>query len=94
MRIVKTKCDFCGHTGCTLKITVDSGKIIKVEGDKEDPRTGGKLCPQGLAAGDIVHSKDRLTHPLIKTGENEWKAASWDEALSMVATKLAALKNN
>ena len=92
MKTIKTICDFCGHTGCTLKIIVDSNKIVKVEGDKDDPRTGGKLCPQGLAAADIIHSKERLTHPLVKTGENEWMEVSWDEALTQIAKKLSTLK--
>ncbi|MGD0803075.1 MAG: molybdopterin-dependent oxidoreductase [Candidatus Bathyarchaeia archaeon] len=92
MKIVKTACDICGHADCSLKITVDSGRIIEVEGDKDDPRTRGDLCPQGLHIGDITQSEERLKKPLIKNSNDEWRPASWDEALSLAAKNLLSLK--
>jgi len=92
MSLVKTRCDICGHTGCSLNITIESDKIIKIEGDPEDPRTNGKICTQALAIKEILSSKERLTHPLIRTKNNKWKTASWDEALTKIAVKLTKLK--
>ena len=92
MRRVKTRCDICGHTGCSLIITIESNNITKIEGDKDDPRTNGKICTQALAIKDILNSKKRLTHPLLKTKNNEWKQVSWNDALEKIATKLTTLK--
>jgi anaerobic selenocysteine-containing dehydrogenase len=91
MQVRSTSCDICGHTGCSLKITTEANKITKIAGDKADPRTKGKICSQALAINDILSSNKRLTHPLIKS-KNGWNATTWDEALSLIATKLDTIK--
>ena len=89
MKIIKTVCDICGDSGCSIRVHVDADVIRRVEGDPESPHTGGIICPQGIAAGDIIHSNDRLTHPLIRIGnKNEWKKATWDEALTIISSKI------
>jgi len=85
-------CDFCGHSNCSIRIYVEAGKIIKVEGDPEDHRTRGLICPQAYAAGDIIQSKDRLTHPLIRVKQNQWKKIPWDECLDILSNKLMEIK--
>jgi len=50
----------------------------------------GNLCIKGRYGYDFIHSKERLTTPLIREGEG-FREASWDEALTLVADKFNAL---
>ena len=61
-------------------------RIVHVEGDPDHPVNRGTLCPKGAALLDMVHSPNRLQHPVVREpGANEWKRISWDDALSRVA---------
>jgi formate dehydrogenase alpha subunit len=62
--------------------------IVRVEGDRENPASKGRLCVKGrYGIAEFVHHPDRLTTPLIRKN-GELKQASWDQALELVATKL------
>ena len=83
---VPTICPYCG-TGCGLNFVVKDGKIIGVEPYKRHPVNEGKVCPKGNFGYEFINRNDRLTTPLIKEN-GEFRQASWDEALDMVALKL------
>lgn len=56
----------------------------------------GQLCVKGRFGVDFIHNPERLTTPLIRDGEKgegKFREASWDEALDLVAEKLAAIKS-
>jgi len=85
---VPTTCPYCG-CGCGLNLVVQDGKLRGVEPWKRCPVNNGKLCPRGLACDEFVHSEERLTMPLIKKDGN-FVESTWDEALTLVASKLKA----
>ena len=46
------------HDGCGVLIYTDGdGKLIKVEGDPENPYNQGRLCVRCLAVQDVVNSE-------------------------------------
>ena len=47
----------------------------------------GKVCPKGNFGWQFINHPDRLTTPLIKEN-GEFREASWDEALDLVASTL------
>ncbi len=66
---------------------VEDGRLVKIEGNPELPRTNGKICARGQAGVQIVYNPDRLLYPLKrvgKRGEGKWKKVSWDEALDLL----------
>lgn len=79
---VTTTCSYCG-VGCQLKLKVKDNTIIGVAADKSGSNLG-HLCSKGQFGWDYVHSKDRLTHPLIKR-EGEFVRVTWEEALNYIA---------
>jgi len=87
-----TTCPYCG-VGCqiTLHVDKDKNEIVKVEGKEVVPNYG-RLCVKGRFGSDFVNHPDRLTTPLIKNKNGEFEKASWDEALGLVAGKLAQYK--
>ncbi|MGB9978834.1 formate dehydrogenase subunit alpha [Methanobacterium sp.] len=90
IKYVPTTCPYCG-CGCGFNLVSVDGKLAGVEPWKRNPVNEGKLCPKGNFSYEFVHREDRLTTPLIKEN-GEFREATWDEALNMVASKLTEIK--
>ena len=93
--MVRSTCGLC-QIGCGVLIHVDKGRVIKVEGDPENPLNEGVLCSKGLASVEYLYHPDRLQYPLKragKRGEGKWQRISWDEALDTVAAELAKARD-
>jgi nitrate reductase (cytochrome) len=82
---VKSVCRYCG-TGCGLYIGTKGGKVFAVKGDNEN-HNRGLLCMKGFLLPQILGAQDRLLHPLVRK-DGKLVRASWDEAMSLVASKL------
>ncbi|ROT89688.1 MULTISPECIES: molybdopterin-dependent oxidoreductase [Gordonibacter] len=78
----------CHNLGCGLKVHVRDGRLVKVEGDEENPISKGRLCVRCLTAKEYYYHKDRLLHPLKRAredrGRDVWERISWDEALETI----------
>lgn len=92
IKYVPTICPYCG-TGCGLNFVVKDDKIVGVEPYKRHPVNEGKVCPKGNFGYEFINREDRLTTPLIKEN-GEFKEASWDEALDLVANKLKEVSDD
>jgi len=86
---VKTVCPYCG-VGCNLFLHVRDDKVIGVS-PAEGPANEGMLCVKGRFGFDFLHHPDRLTTPLIRSGDG-FREASWDEALDLVAKKFTEIR--
>ncbi len=64
--------------------------ILKVE-PAHGPANGISTCIKGKFGWEYVNSGDRLTKPLIREGDR-FREASWDEALTLVASKFSEIK--
>ena len=82
-------CRFC-LMRCGIECVVQDGRLLKVEGALAS-RTRGFVCEHGFALRELVHSHERVQHPLIRRGDS-FHEVSWDEALTHVATKLGEVK--
>src|SRR5712664_3793181 len=89
IRRTKTVCTYCG-VGCSFDVWTKDRQILKVE-PADGPANGVSTCIKGKFAWDFVNSQDRLTTPLIREGDR-FREAGWDEALNLVATRLAEIK--
>ncbi len=89
---IKTTCPHCA-TGCQFYLIVKDNKVVNVK-PANGPSNHHRLCVKGRSGSiDFIHSKDRLTKPLIrdrKTGE--FREASWEEAISYTAKRFMELK--
>src|ERR1700693_4787300 len=90
VRRTKTVCTYCG-VGCSFDIWTKDRHILKVE-PLAGPTNGISTCVKGKFGWDFVNDKERLTKPLIREG-NQFREASWEEALELVGAKLSQLKN-
>jgi predicted molibdopterin-dependent oxidoreductase YjgC len=90
---VETTCPYCG-VGCMLYLGLRDSKIVSVRGSRNSMANNGRLCVKGrYGIADFVHHEDRLTTPLIKENGG-FREVDWDEALDLVAEKLAAYSSD
>jgi len=87
---VRTTCPYCG-VGCQIELLVQDGKIVRSNGVEGVLPNDGRLCVKGRFGYEFVHSPERLTKPLIRKN-GELVEATWDEALTLIATKFSELK--
>ena len=87
---VKTTCPYCG-VGCQMHLHIKDDQVQRITGAEDTAPNYGSLCVKGRFGHDFIHSPERLTTPLIKEN-NEFRTATWDEALDLVAAKFSSIK--
>ena len=97
MPILKTFCSICNpHSHCGINAHVEHGDLVSVEGMPEHPANQGTLCSKGAASRQYVYAKNRLKYPMIqrgKRGSKNWERISWEEAFSLIASRLTGIRN-
>ncbi|MCX7983098.1 MAG: molybdopterin-dependent oxidoreductase [Syntrophales bacterium] len=85
----KTGCVLCAQN-CGLEVEVENNRIVKVRGDKSNPKSEGYVCRKGLNIAYHQHHADRLLYPLKKVG-NGFVRISWEQAIEEIAEKLTSI---
>ena len=81
----------CPHdcpSTCALEIMHDDKNIYKVKGASKNTYTSGVVCAKVSRYAERTHHPDRLTKPLMRSGEkgsNNFKEIEWEQALDIVA---------
>jgi len=93
--MVRTACPLDCPDACSLEVTLTLGRITKVDAapvdEKSNPLTDGWICKKVKHHADRVYSPERIMTPLIRVGakgSGEFREATWDEALDLVAVKI------
>jgi anaerobic selenocysteine-containing dehydrogenase len=76
---------------CSLTVTVDRGRAIKLRGDATHPVTRGFLCGKVAQYLDRQYAPSRLLYPqrrIGRKGEGKFERIGWDEALDAIAGRL------
>lgn len=87
-------CQLCS-TVCGITGHVKDGRIIKIEGNPNDPNSRGKLCARGQAALNHQYHPERLLYPLKRVGprgSGKWRRITWEDAYDELATRLKEVK--
>ncbi len=86
-----TKLSFCrlcqGFCGMVLTLD-DTGRLIDVRADREDPQTLGFACFRGLQAAEAHYGRERILRPLKRMPDGSFKEISSERALDEIAVKL------
>ena len=90
---VTSTCSYCG-VGCAIDLEVENDKVVAVNGSFSSDANEGNLCVKGRYGMEFIHSKDRLTKPLVRRGgkDSPLEEASWEEAIAFAAKGLKAAK--
>ena len=84
---VRTICRACLNN-CGMIAYVRDGKVVKLEGDPDDPMNKGAACAKGLAGIQALYNPNRIKYPMKRMGErgsNEWERISWEQAINEIA---------
>jgi anaerobic selenocysteine-containing dehydrogenase len=94
-RWIPTTC-WIGKQDCGMLARVVNGRVVKLEGHPANPKNQGTLCPKGVGQIMSLYDPNRVKAPLVRTNEKgvpgTWREVSWDEALTMVADKMAEVQ--
>jgi anaerobic selenocysteine-containing dehydrogenase len=76
---------------CSLEVRVEEGRVVKVEGTRLNPVTGGYICSKVRRLPEHLYGPDRILHPARRVGPKgagAFERISWDEALDLAAAKM------
>ncbi len=86
----RTVCRAC-PAGCGVTARSREGRVVKVEGNPEDPISAGALCARGQAQVQTLYSPTRLRGPMMRKGD-ALVAVSWAEAMAALQAALGKLR--
>jgi len=79
---------------CSLLAHVENGRILRIEGDPDQPFTAGFACAKVNRDAELVHSSERIATPLRRLGakgEGRFAPISWDAALDEIASRWTSI---
>ena len=90
MKSVRVVCAHDCPDMCSLIAHVDNGKVVRIQGDPDQPYTAGFACGKVNRDSDLVNSPERIATPLRRTGpkgSGQFEPITWDEALDAIAQR-------
>ena len=93
---VQTACPLDCPDSCTLEVTVQNGRVVKIDGGSENPVTRDFICGKVRRFGDRVYGEDRLLYPAVRQGskgQGTFVRVTWDEALDLIATRMEEIRD-
>lgn len=91
-RVVKTMCPMnCHPTYCGMAVSLEDGRVARIDGDPDNPDSRGFLCVRGRAAREILDNPRRLSCPLRRIGPrgaDRWEPIAWGDALDEIASAI------
>jgi anaerobic selenocysteine-containing dehydrogenase/Fe-S-cluster-containing dehydrogenase component len=92
--VVRTVCPRNCYCTCGMVVTLEDGRITRIEGDPENSATAGHVCLKGISYARRMTTDDRLLHPMKRQPDGSFARVSWDEALSDIASRLERLRRD
>jgi len=89
-----TACPRNCYSTCAMRVELRDGRLVGISAHPGNDATAGGPCLKGLSYIERVYSPDRLLHPLRRSAGGGFERIAWDEALDLIAGKLAALRRD
>jgi anaerobic selenocysteine-containing dehydrogenase len=93
-RVVRGACPHDCPDTCALRVSVQDGRVVRVQGDPEHPPTHGALCTKVSRYAERLYHPERVLSPLRRVGakgQGRFEPVGWDEALDAIAARLKAI---
>jgi anaerobic selenocysteine-containing dehydrogenase len=88
---VETGCPLDCPDSCRLAVSVENGKITRIDASAASPTTNGFICAKVRNFSDRVYGDARLQYPMVRKnrkGTGDFVRVSWDEALTRIADEM------
>jgi anaerobic selenocysteine-containing dehydrogenase len=92
---VRTACPLDCPDACTLDVTVEKGRVVKIDGGDANPVTRGYICAKVRRFTERIYGEDRLLYPAIRKGQKgqgTFSRVTWDEALDHIAERMQHIR--
>ena len=73
---------------CPIVVTVEDGRAVAVNGDREAPLFEGYTCPKGRALPEMHANPGRLQHSLRRRSDGTHEPISSTEVVDEIADRL------
>ncbi len=93
---VETACPLDCPDTCSLEVSVEQGRVTRIDGSHRQAVTGDYICSKVRRFGDRVYGPDRLHHPGVRKGakgDSRFSPVSWDQALDAVARRMREIRD-
>jgi anaerobic selenocysteine-containing dehydrogenase len=88
---IETACPLDCPDNCAVDVTVEDARILRIDGARRTPTTGGYVCAKVRDFAAHVYCEERVKFPMVRTGpkgRGVFQRVSWEEALERVATEI------
>jgi anaerobic selenocysteine-containing dehydrogenase len=93
---VRTACPLDCPDACTLDVTVEKGRVVKIDGGDTNPVTRGYICAKVRRFPERLYGEDRLLYPAVRKGpkgHGTFTRVTWDEALDQIAARMEKIRD-
>lgn len=88
-----TACTMDCPDACSLVVTLDGDRVVRLRGNPEHPFTSGFTCKKIKKHLKRLQSPERILHPMLRH-RGQWRKIGWDAALNLCAEKIDALRDH
>ncbi len=92
---VETACPLDCPDTCSLAVSVEKGRIVRIDGSARHDVTAGFICGKVRRFGERVYGEDRLRNAGLRSGpkgRGRFRNVGWEQALDVVARKMLAIR--
>jgi anaerobic selenocysteine-containing dehydrogenase len=93
---VETACPLDCPDSCTLAVTVEKGRLVKIDGGHTNPTTRDFICGKVRRFDERVYGEDRLLYPAVRQGtkgRGVFTRVGWDEGLDLIARRMMEIRD-
>jgi anaerobic selenocysteine-containing dehydrogenase len=88
--ITESVCPLDCPDTCSLSVTVEEGRVTRVDGSRRHPLTAGFICAKVRRYPERIYSPLRLRYPQRRIGakgEGRFERIAWDGAIDLIAAR-------
>lgn len=92
---VETACPLDCPDTCSLAVSLERGRITKIDQSPRHPGTNGFICSKVRRFDQRIYGEERLHYPGSRRGakgEARFNQITWDQALETVAGRMRAIR--
>lgn len=96
-QVLASACPLDCPDACSLEVRVKDGRVTRIGGGSNNLLTRGFVCSKVGRFADHLDSPERLLYPAVRRGPKgagHFETVSWDEALGLLAERLAAVRES
>ena len=76
---------------CPIEVTIEDGRVTKVDGNHAAPLYGGFICPKGRALPAMHNDLNRLTHCLKRQPDGSYQPIGSAQAIEEIGEKVSRI---